>query len=394
MNRRLDLDWIRVAAFVLLILYHVGMYYVSWDWHIKSPFASPALEPLMVLSAPWRLSLLFLISGVATAHLLARRADGGVMAERSKRLLIPLAFGMLVIVVPQAYLEVVERHPGGFHDGYFAFWWRYLQGDSSFCRGDACLILPTWNHLWFVAYLWVYTLLAWALLRYAPRLVARVREWLARSLQGIGLLAWPIALMAIARLTLYDRFGSTHALLDDVYNHAQYLPAFLVGLLMARESRFWNAVAGARRRALVLALVSGAALAAYFAAFSGALPAPPELRTVARIAWGTLQWSAMVTILGYASRIAFKDSAALRYLRQAVFPVYILHQTVIIVLAYTLQPLALRPALEGPLLVAGTLLACFAAFELIRRVGWVRPLFGLPTAQAPQPAGHQCRTSS
>ena len=63
MERRYDLDWIRICAFGVLVLYHVGMYYVTWDWHVNSPHASPALEPAMMLTAPWRLSLLFLVYG-------------------------------------------------------------------------------------------------------------------------------------------------------------------------------------------------------------------------------------------------------------------------------------------------------------------------------------------
>jgi hypothetical protein len=69
-NRLYFLDWIRIFAFCVLIFYHTGMYYVSWDWHVKSPFASHAIEPLMILSSPWRLGLLFMISGVATAFML------------------------------------------------------------------------------------------------------------------------------------------------------------------------------------------------------------------------------------------------------------------------------------------------------------------------------------
>jgi glucans biosynthesis protein C len=30
-ERRYDLDWERICAFMLLIVYHVGMYYVTWD---------------------------------------------------------------------------------------------------------------------------------------------------------------------------------------------------------------------------------------------------------------------------------------------------------------------------------------------------------------------------
>ena len=129
--RRYDLDWVRIGAFALLILYHVGMYYVTWDWHIKSPRASSAIEPLMLLVNPWRLSLLFLVSGAATAYMMARGTDG-LARSRSKRLLIPLAFGMLVIVPPQSYLQVVEQF--GFSGSYGDFWRRYLSAESCLAR--------------------------------------------------------------------------------------------------------------------------------------------------------------------------------------------------------------------------------------------------------------------
>ena len=83
------LDWLRILCFALLVPYHVGMYYVSWDWHVKSAVAGSAIEPLMMLSSPWRLSLLFLVSGVATAFLFAKR-PAGFLGGRSWRLLVPL----------------------------------------------------------------------------------------------------------------------------------------------------------------------------------------------------------------------------------------------------------------------------------------------------------------
>ena len=64
-QRRFDLDWVRSGAFLLLIAYHVGMYYVTWDWHVKSPFSASTIEPLMLLTSPWRLALLFLVSALA-----------------------------------------------------------------------------------------------------------------------------------------------------------------------------------------------------------------------------------------------------------------------------------------------------------------------------------------
>src|SRR5688500_5149417 len=102
-QRLFFLDWLRIGAFGLLILYHVGMYYVSWDWHVKSPSATSALAPFMMLSSPWRLSLLFLVSGAATSMMLMRGASGSLLRGRTKRLLLPLVCGMVLIVPPQPY---------------------------------------------------------------------------------------------------------------------------------------------------------------------------------------------------------------------------------------------------------------------------------------------------
>ena len=384
MERRHDLDWVRICAFGLLVLYHVGMYYVSWDWHVKSPRVSETLEPFMLLTGPWRLSLLFLVSGTASAFLLEKKPKG-FLGSRSWRLLLPLIFGMLVIVPPQSYYEVLDsRIPGGYRDGYLAFWGRFLAGDGSFCDDDGCLDLPTWNHLWFVVYLWAYTVALWLLLRVFPGLMTRARTGLASALSGVGVLLWPAAFLVAARLALVGRFESTHALVDDWYNHAQYLPLFLLGFLMARAEPFWQALHRMRWPALLAAAASYGFIVWYFYlwGYGDANPPPDALRMGQRIAWALNQWWSLASIFGFTYRFRHADSAALRYLTPAVFPVYILHQTVIVVAAYNLKPLGIAPLWECLLLIALTFAACFGAYEIVRRIGWLRPLFGLKRLRA------------
>jgi len=333
----------------------------------------------MLLTSPWRLSLLFLVSGAASAFLFARR-PAGFLGERTRRLLVPLLFGMAVLVVPQAYYEVVEQLPGGYHDGFLDFYGRYLAADPSFCDGDGCLILPTWNHLWFLPYLWVYVVVAWVALRVTgPTVRAAGRGRLERALSGPGVLWLPIVWLAAARLLLAARFESTHALVDDWYNHAQYLPLFLLAFALARSEAFWDALRWQRRLALALAVTSYALIVWcwYGAGYSDANPPPDVLRQFVRIAWAVNQWAAIVAILGFGQRLRHVDGPVLRYLVPAVLPVYMLHQTVIVVVAHNLQPLRIAPLLEGPLLVVVTFAACFAGYEIARRVRWLRPLFGL-----------------
>lgn len=372
--RRHDLDWIRIGAFALLILYHTGMYYVSWDWHVKSPFASSTLEPLMLLSSPWRMSLLFFVSGAATAFLL-RKSDAGFMRTRSRRLLIPLAFGMLVVVVPQAYYEVVEK--AGYADGFLAFYARYLSADGSFCTANGCLTLPTWNHLWFLPYLWCYTLLLWGWHAMAPIALERLRTRIVALMSGPGVLLWPVVPLALARVALYGPFPSTHALVDDWYNHAVFFPMFMLGCLLAHAEPVWESLGRLRWVALLTAAASYGFIVAYLATYSSTNPPPEAMRWLMRSVWGLDQWSAIAAVLGFARQWSPGDSRARRYLTQAVFPLYIVHQTATVVFAHHLKPLALRPLVEGPLLVALTFAACFASYELVRRVPWLRPLFGL-----------------
>ena len=167
-DRRADLDWIRVGAFALLILYHVGMFYVTWDWHVKSPRAGHALEPLMVLTNPWRLTLLFLVSGAATRFVFDRLRSARALARtRVVRLLPPLLLAMFVLVPPQSYYEILEQAPH-LAESYPAFWLDYATASGNWCDADGCLITPTWNHMWFVAYLLVYSLLLAATLAVVP----------------------------------------------------------------------------------------------------------------------------------------------------------------------------------------------------------------------------------
>jgi glucan biosynthesis protein C len=374
-ERRYDLDWVRIGAFMLLIFYHVGMYYVTWDWHVKSPHATPTIEPLMMLSSPWRLSLLFLISGVATGYLLERQGVRGFLGRRSVRLLIPLIFGMAVIVPPQSYLQVVEKL--GYPGSYLDFWRLYLTGYHGFCQAAECLLLPTWNHLWFVAYLWVYTVVLYVGVLALPGAAARLRSFAEQRLAGVGIVLWPLAYLALIKMFLAPRFPQTHALVGDWYNHALYGAIFLLGFALAGTRAPWVAIARARWVALGLAIMAWGYVCALLGMYGDEPGVPSTELFIGRIAYVAEQWLAIVAILGFAHRHLVHDSAARRYLTTAIFPVYILHQTVIIIWAHALKPAHLNPLVEGPLLILVTASASLLGYEVIRRVWLLRPLFGL-----------------
>lgn len=384
-TRLFFLDWVRIIAFFVLILYHVGMYYVSWGWHVKSPAASDALAPVMMLSSPWRLSLLFLVSGVASGSMLARLEPLRFMRQRSRRLLVPLLFGMLVIVPPQSYCEVVEKV--GYRGSYLDFMRLYLNAYHGFCR-DGCLILPTWNHLWFVAYLWAYTVVLGLLTLALGARFDQFAHRLGRQLDGWRIVLLPAAVLGLARILMEERFPQTHALVDDWYSHVNYLLPFLLGALMSRVPAFWPRVQALRWTCLALA-TGGWALLMIGYAVAKTIPQDGLFRLLClgiHSVYALFAWSAILAACGFARRHLDEDGPARRYLAPAVFPVYILHQTVIVVLARTLKPLHIQPGLEGMLLIVLTTVSCFAGYELVRRVAALRPLFGLGAAEPASPA--------
>jgi hypothetical protein len=383
-ERRVDLDWVRIGAFGLLIFYHVGMLYVSWQFHIKSAHRITALEPLMLLLNPWRLALLFLVSGAATRFMLRKHTPGPLLRSRSSRLLIPLIFGMLVIVPPQAYDQIVESlgYPAGFLDFYTQ---HYFAFGAQFCHPGPCILLPTWNHLWFVAYLWIYTMALGVVLVAAPGLVDWIERRLVPVLSGVLLLIVPSVAFAAYRLALLPSFPSTHALFGDWYNHAVYATVFLLGFLLARAQGFWDAIEGQRRLALSLA-------AALFLSFlvlrwtrDSAMPPSLALKLYGGIAYGCYQWLCIVAVLGFARRWLTADSAVRRYLTDAIFPYYIVHQTAIIMIAHELHGRDLPAWLEAGIVISGTLAACVVTYEIVRRIDILRPLFGLRVS-ASEPA--------
>lgn len=375
--RRHGLDWLRVGAFGLLILYHIGMVFVPWDYHIKVQPTLSWLEPVMLLVNPWRLSLLFLIAGVASATMASRLEPGDFTRRRSARLGLPLLFGAFVIVPPQSWVELVVKTD--YEQSYLSF----LSGDYVAFSAELGIILPTYNHLWFVAYLLVYTWLAATILAAVPASWRdRLRAAVSRALDGWRLFALPVLWLLAARVLLYPAFGSTHALVDDWYNHAVYLFMFAIGIALAHAPNLWRSMARLWRPAAVLA-VAGYGGVMLFRAVAGADPAVWSV-TAGRLALAVQAWGAILALLGWAEEKLRRPSPALVYLTQAVFPYYIVHQTVIILTAYWLRPLDLSLAAQFAVITAATVTGCGLSFEVVRRVSWLRPLFGL---KGPSTAG-------
>ena len=371
-GRRADLDWIRVIAFGLLILFHTALVYAPYDWHIQSEHRFGWMPEALLLTGPWRLTLLFLVSGAALRFMTARRTPRQVAKARLERLGPPLLMGVVVLVSLQSWIEALDN--GWWSQGYLP--WVAREFGPGLFNG-----VPV-NHLWFVLYIGAYSLVAVLLMR-REGLVPRLEERLSGVIGGWRVLVVPAAYLALIRVTLFPVFGITNGLFWDPYNHLLSLGAFLFGFLLARRESVWADLERYRWVSLGAAAVLLPLMIVQWAhPGGGAFLGVPK-----HLVQGLDQWAVITAILGFGSKhLRRADGPVLRYLTDAVFPCYLAHQTILVAAVWLIRPAQLPALPEALILIGVTFGGSFLVYEIVRRIPDLRPWGGLkPVARELRP---------
>jgi surface polysaccharide O-acyltransferase-like enzyme len=358
-ERKYFLDWLRVSAFGFLILFHVGMLYVTWHYNIKSPRLVPAIEPWMNALGAFRLPLLFFISGVASRFLIARLGAGAFALDRVRRLLPVILFAMFVVIPPQTFIELVDK--GVWHGDYWTFWTtQYLPAKQALVH-PLHKTMPTWDHVWFVVYLFFYTLffaLGFAITR-------RAKTTGRHRIPVAVLLIAPAFWIAGANFLTFAVFPRTDALVNDWGSHFGWIGMFALGAYCAGYNAFWETL---RRYRAVFLLPALALL---------------TVRSFVNDPWwsivnGLYAWPMVCALAGFAAEYLNRPSRTLSHLNEAVLPIYVLHQPILLFAAYYVFPLRLPLPLEAASIAVLTASGCFLIYEtVIRPFGIMRFLFGL-----------------
>lgn len=368
-ERKYFLDWLRVIAFALLILFHIGMLYVTWDYNLKSERVFPEFELVMNSLSSWRLVLLFFISGVASRFLLKKLGVTGFAKDRLRRLLPVILLGMLLINPVQVYVEFLTK--GYIEPGYLDFWLNaYLPGAPFPNR-----MLPTWDHLWFLVYLLFYALGLAAVFGVS-------KEGAEREVAFPLLLLLPCVWLCLGNVLVTEFNPVTHALVDDWANHVRWIGVFAAGVICAFQHSFWDKLRVHRARLAVVSLLLFTAQLANGMVFRSGQADPRFDGILYSLFSGTYGWSMVLTLSGYAAEYLNRSSRMLDYLTEAVLPIYVFHQPILLVFAYLVFPISLPLPLEVAMLIAGTALGSVAAYEAFsRRTRILRFLSGLKPVQ-------------
>ena len=372
--RRFDLDWLRVAAIFMVFVYHCSLVFAPDSYQIKNPTLYQYLDDIGALVGLWGMPLIFIISGASVFHTLGKANPGKYIKGILARLIVPLLIGMFTHCAFQVYLEAV--HKGAFSGSFFEFYPHYFDGLYAFGGNFAWMGM----HLWYLEALFLYSLLCLPVFVWLKKASSgqRFLQYLGDFIGKPGaiyLLALPVALTGY----LLDPDGLGTTVLGG-WSIFAYLVFFISGFVIISSDKLQASI----KRLRWVSLVIGILLWGVFDTIWGAL-GDPQFGTwqfvIGFTFWCLCARSWLMAVLGFGFQYLNRNKPFLRYANEAVLPFYILHQPVILTVAFFVVQWAIPDIMKFLIILSSTFGIVMVVYEfLVRRFNPVRILFGMKPA--------------
>ncbi|ETR67454.1 MAG: acyltransferase family protein [Candidatus Magnetoglobus multicellularis str. Araruama] len=353
----------------VLCIFHTAMIFVLWPFHIKNNTLDSYLSIMNVFIGIWHMPIMFFVAGASAWFSLTFREPSEFIVERFFRLIIPLIFGTLVLIPPQVYFERLQE--GILYENFWTFYPHFFDGiypDGNF----------SWHHLWFLAYLFVISVIAIPITRIID--TRRTSPWIcqlaifANRPGGIFLFGLPMALSEAILRPFFPQ--GIKDIIHDWANVSFYLICFVYGYLMISDIRFGTAINRHRRIAMILGTILTIVICYYSIARTHL--SSHSYTMFFHLLCGFNIWCWMIVILAYVRESFSHTTPVLTYLNQAVLPFFIIHQTMIIVLGYFIVAMDWTISTKFWYILVGSIASVWLLYEcLIRRVSVFHIIFGI-----------------
>ena len=317
-QRRFDLDWLRVLAILTVFIYHTTRFFHSEDWNVKNQTTYLAMDVLETILANWNMALIFAISGASLFFALGKVSAGKFIKDKVLRLAVPfVVMGMVIFGAWQTYLYCLTHDE--FSGSFFEFIPYYFQPGNFNWTG---------SHLWYLEILFIFCLIflplfLWLKRGSGQRVLRRLGDLFA-SPRAIYLLMLPTILCLI--LTNGHSFlGNTDWGGGSLLTHITF---FLSGFLIISHEGLQKNIQRSRWLSLALVVIVMATLFGLLVAI-GQPSSGTLLYALGRALWGLWSWSWVLAILGFGMKHLNFNKPILPYANEAVLPFYILHQPVL-----------------------------------------------------------------
>lgn len=368
-QRRYDLDWLRVLAIISVFVYHSTRFFDPWLWHVKNQATYRSVAVLQSFMEIWMMPFIFLISGASIFYAMNKGGAGTFFKDKALRLFVPLLIAVFTYAPLQVYLERITHNQ--FSGSFFAFLPHYFEG-IYLGDGSAGNFAFVGMHMWYVFILLIYCLMFYPLFRWMKGRGGSALEKVGNLLASPWTM-WLVLALPILTLHLFVsdtdwEFGS------GGWPFLYYIFFLLYGFLTALHERLQANIK--RMRWFNLAL--GTIFSAVFIILK-AIPALAELEN----ALGDLFWilsacTLLPTFLGFGMQHLTVTTPFLKYASEAVMGFYILHQTVLLVIGYFVVRWNIPDFAKWAIIFASSFVVIMAIYEyLIRRTNILRFLCGM-----------------
>jgi len=370
-KRRNDLDWLRVLLILSVFLFHSGRAFHQWDWHVKD-VTSPGFATVLGFMEMWMLPAIFLVSAAAIWYSLGYQKAGRFIWGKVLRLFVPLVFGIFILSPHQVYLERFTH--GQFFGSFFQWFPHYFEGLYGLEEGGNFAFHGM--HLWYLMLLFMFSLLLLPLFLLLRSKVGRP------IVRGIGsflkipgliylmglLLAVPMAYINPESILGIREFAG--------WNMVYYIIILFFGYLIFADERIQQAIIKQRFVSLIVAI-------ALYVMLNWGLFIKTRINLVGWwFQYTVSSWCFVLTILGFGMKYLTATGRFLHYGTEAVLPFYMLHQPIILLIAFWVVqiqiPILVKYLIIAILSFAGIMLL----YEGVRRVGVLRFFFGMKQRRA------------
>lgn len=384
-KRSYYVDWLRVLAVLALFPFHAGQIYNSEAaFYVKDQVSNPVIMGINAFIYLWHMPLFMFLAGIGSSYALRFRSGAAYLLERFRRLVIPLIFGTLVLIPPLSYIRMFgdpdRVWPEGFaHNAIPGFDKSYFEYYPDFFNG----IYPNgnldWGHLWFLAYLFTFSLIALPIFLY---LKSERGKWVIELLNKVASKSYGIILffipIAVIELLLRRAYPNMQNLISDWANFLMFITVFIFGFIMMSDEQFGEAVDRYWRTALTIGLLIVTGLSVIFAARIQTGLSENTYYFVEMTLRGIAIWLCMIGFLGFGRRYLNRGGRFIIYASEAALPVYILHLPVLGMIGFYVIQFDLPIVIEYIAILILSLMVSVLLYEiLVKRFNIVRFFFGL-----------------
>ena len=383
-KRSYYVDWLRVLAVLALFPFHTGQIYNQAPFYVKDELTSLLIMGISDFIYQWHMPLFMFLAGIGSYYALRFRSGKEYLLERLKRLLIPLVFGTLVLIPPVTYLRMFgdpDRvwHAGfshnaipGFDKGFFEYYPDFFNG-----------IYPNgnfeWGHLWFLAYLFTFSLIALPIFLYIKSekgsWVIDLFKKVVQKSTGIFLFFIPIAVIEVL---LRDAFPNMQNLISDWANFLMFITVFIFGFIMTSDDKFGEVIDRHWKAALTIGLLIAISLSVVHVVQIQTGLNEVTFYILEMILRGVCIWFCMIGFLGFGKRFLNRGGKFINYAREAALPVYIIHLPMVVIVGFYVIKFDLPIAGKYFAIIILSLISSVLLYEIaVRRFNFFRFFLGL-----------------